>query len=173
MTDRLLPSPKKTEDRTPGYSWIWHCNRQFAVDYCRRQIWTRRKPLQIRSYQWTADHDFLLLTGPVSITWDSVPEAPYYIYETASKKIWPLAENNPSLRNVYLSPDGKRVGYVLENNLYITELQGQSTRAITTDGSADIFNGIFDYASGSFRRDAWHWSPDGGKSPFSDSTQLK
>ncbi len=124
------------------------------------------KPIQMRRYQWTADHDFLLLTGPVSITWDSVPEAPYYIYETASKKIWPLAENNPSLRNVYLSPDGKRVGYVLENNLYITELQGQSTRAITTDGSADIFNGIFDYASGFFRRDAWHWSPDGKKIAF-------
>ena len=80
------------------------------------------KPLQIRSDQWTADHDFLLLTGPVSITWDSVPEATYYIYETASKKIWPLAENN----------------------LYITELKGKSKRAITTDGSADKFNGIFD-----------------------------
>jgi len=124
------------------------------------------KPIQMRRYQWTVDHDFLLLTGPQTITWDSVSEAPYYIYETATENIWPLAENNPSLRNVYLSPDGKRVGYVLENNLYITALKDKSTRAITTDGSGDIFNGIFDYASGFFRRDAWHWSPDGKKIAF-------
>ncbi len=124
------------------------------------------KPIQMHRYQWTTDRDFLLITGPVTITWDSVREAPYYIYEIATGKIWPLAENNPTLRNVYLSPDGKRVGYVLENNLYITELKGKTTRAITTDGSADVFNGIFDYASGFFRRDAWHWSPDGKKIAF-------
>jgi len=130
------------------------------------QVEVDGKPIQMRGYQWTADHDFLLITGPQTLTWDSVSEAPYYIYEIATKKIWPLAENNPGLRNVYLSPDGKRVGYVLENNLYITELKGKITRAITTDGSADIFNGIFDYASGFFRRDAWHWSPDGKKIAF-------
>jgi dipeptidyl-peptidase-4 len=124
------------------------------------------KPIQMRHYQWAPDHDFLLLTGPQTLTWDSVTEAPFYIYETAGGKAWPLAENNPGLRNVYLSPDGKRVGYVLDNNLYITELKDRSTRAITTDGSADIFNGIFDYASGFFRRDAWHWSPDGKKIAF-------
>jgi dipeptidyl-peptidase-4 len=120
----------------------------------------------MRRYQWAPDHDFLLLTGPQTLTWDSVTEAPFYIYESASGKAWALAENNPGLRNVYLSPDGKRVGYVLDNNLYITELKDRSTRAITTDGSADIFNGIFDYASGFFRRDAWHWSPDGKKIAF-------
>jgi dipeptidyl-peptidase-4 len=124
------------------------------------------KPVRMSRYQWTQDRDFLLIMGPVTITWDSVREAPYYIYETATGKLWAVADNSPSLRNVYLSPDGKRVGYVLENNLYITDLKGKSTHAITTDGSPDIFNGIFDYASGFFRRDAWHWSPDGKKIAF-------
>jgi len=110
--------------------------------------------------------EVIQITGPTNLTWDSVNEAPYYVYEIASKKLWSLAENNPTLRNVYLSPDGKRVGYVLDNNLYITDFRGKSRRAITTDGSPDIFNGIFDYSSGFFRRNAWQWSPDGKRIAF-------
>ena len=124
------------------------------------------KPVRMSRYAWTPDRDFLLITGPTNLTWDSVNEAPYYVYEIASKKLWSLAENNPTLRNVYLSPDGKRVGYVLDNNLYITDFRGKSRRAITTDGSPDIFNGIFDYSSGFFRRNAWQWSPDGKRIAF-------
>jgi dipeptidyl-peptidase-4 len=126
-------------------------------------------------YEWTPDRDFLLITGPTNLTWDSVSEAAYYVYEIASKRLWSLADNNPTLRSVYLSPDGKRVGYVLDNNLYVNDLKGKSRHAITTDGSPDIFNGIFDYGSGFFRRDAWHWSPDGEKIAFwrMDATDVR
>ncbi len=134
------------------------------------------KPVRMSRYQWTTDRDFLLITGPMSLTWDSENEAAFYVYETASKKLWPLADNNPALRNVYLSPDGKRVGYVLDNNLYVVDLKNKSTQAVTTDGSADIFNGIFDYGSTEFgSKDAWHWSPDGEKIAFwrLDATDMK
>jgi len=134
------------------------------------------KPVRMSRYQWTLDRDFLLITGPISRTWDSENEAAYYVYETASKKLWSLADNNPTLRNVYLSPDGKHVGYVLDNNLYIADLNNQSTHAVTTDGSPDIFNGIFDYGSTEFgSKDAWHWSPDGKELAFwrLDATGVK
>jgi dipeptidyl-peptidase-4 len=125
------------------------------------------KPVRMSRYLWTTGRDSLLITGPVTITWDNQIEAPHYIYETATKKLWPVADDNPALRNVYLSPDGKRVGYVLDNNLYIVDLKSRSTHAVTTDGSSDVFNGFFDYGSTEFGSyDAWHWSPDGRKIAF-------
>jgi dipeptidyl-peptidase-4 len=125
------------------------------------------KPVRMSRYQWTPDRDFLLITGPVTLTWDNFNEASNYVYVVASKKLWRLAADSADLRNVFLSPDGQRVAYVLENNLYVVDLKSGSTRAVTTDGSPDIFNGIFDYGSTEFgSNDAWFWSPDGKKIAF-------
>ena len=124
-------------------------------------------PIALSGYQWTDDRRFLLASGPRTLTWDSAIEAPYYIYDVRRKTLAPLADGNTFLRNVHLSPDGRHVGYVLENNIYITELENRETRAVTADGGPDIFNGIFDYGSRMFGfADAWHWSPDGSKIAF-------
>ncbi len=127
-------------------------------------------------YQWTKNRRFLLITGPETRTWDSVIEAPHYVYDAHSKSTTVLADGSTALRNVYLSPGGEHVAYVLENNLYVTDLAKGTIRAVTTDGSANIFNGIFDYGSTEFGFvDAWHWSPDGQKIAFwrLDVTDLK
>ena len=136
----------------------------------------QNEPVRMSRYQWAAKRQYILLTGPVNLTWDGRREAPCYIYEPVGKKLWPLADHNPGLRNVYLSPDGERVGYVLENNLYVTELKNRSTRAVTTDGDSNIFNGFFDYGSKEFSGgEAWFWSPDGKKIAFwrLDATEVK
>ena len=125
------------------------------------------EPVGMSSYQRAADGQYILLAGPVHLTWDGRNEASYYIHEPGKNKLWPLADNNPHLLNVRLSPDGSRVGYVLENNIYITELGNRTTRAVTTDGDANIFNGFFDYGSKMFSRGpAWSWSPDGSRIAF-------
>jgi dipeptidyl-peptidase 4 len=126
--------------------------------------------------EWTADREYLLIAGPKNLTWDSVVEGSYYVYSNKTKKLWALANNNATLRNVYLSPDSKRVGYVLDNNIYIADLENGSTTAVTTDGNSNIFNGIFDYGSTEFGfLDAWHWSPDGKKIAFwrLDASEVK
>ena len=124
-------------------------------------------PVRMSSYRWGADRRYVLLAGPVNLTWDGRREASYYIYEPGTKQLWPLADNNPRLLNVRLSPDGKHAGYVLDNNIYITELNNRTTRAVTEDGDANIFNGYFDYGSRMFSRGpAWSWSPDGKKIAF-------
>ena len=125
------------------------------------------EPVRMSSYRWAAKRQYILLAGPVNLTWDGRHEAPYYIYEPVTDQLWPLAGNNPRLLNVRLSPDGEHVGYVLENNIYITALADRTTRAVTTDGDANIFNGYFDYGSRMFSRGpAWSWSPDGKKIVF-------
>ncbi len=123
--------------------------------------------VQLSGYRFTADRKFLLIAGPVTRTWDSNFEAPHYVYNPASKSLVALADGSPHLRNVFLSPAGTHVGYVLDNNLYVTDLNSGRTKAVTTDGSADIWNGVFDYGSKMFGFfDAWKWSPDGSRIAF-------
>lgn len=123
--------------------------------------------VQPSGYRYTDDRRYLLIAGPITRTWDSVYEGPHYIFNTAEKSLHALAEGNTGLRNVYLSPAGTHVGYVLDNNLYITELKSGTTKAVTNDGSANIWNGIFDYGSTEFGfTDAWKWSPDGSRIAF-------
>jgi len=64
------------------------------------------------------------------------------------------------------SPDGRMIGFVRENNLYVEDLSMQRReRALTRDGSAKILNGRLDwvyqeelYGRGNFG--AYWWSPD-------------
>ena len=63
------------------------------------------------------------------------------------------------------SPDGGRVGYVRENNLYVEDLAGGGITALTTDGSRTLINGTFDWVYEeelmNYYADGWRWSPDG------------
>ena len=62
------------------------------------------------------------------------------------------------------SPDGKFVAHVRGGNLYVTDVATQTERALTSDGSAVISNGLADWVYGEeiFDRSpqAYWWSPD-------------
>jgi dipeptidyl-peptidase-4 len=60
------------------------------------------------------------------------------------------------------SPDGSRVGFVRENNIYVENLKSGSVHAITRDGSSTIINGTSDwvYEEELSVRDCFRWSPD-------------
>lgn len=132
-------------------------------------------PVELGGYQWANDRRYILVSGPVTRTWDNVFESSWFVYELDEEVLRQLADGK-ALRNVYLSPDGRRVGYVVDNDLYVAELDTGEIRAITTDGSSNIFNGIFDYGSTEFGfTEAWHWSPDGRRIAFwrLDATDVK
>ena len=63
------------------------------------------------------------------------------------------------------SPDGGRVAYVRENNLYVEDLASGAITALTTDGSRTLINGTFDWVYEeelmNYYADGWRWSPDG------------
>ena len=137
--------------------------RLFAGD----ELMFEGEPVRMSHYQWSAHRKYLLLRGPLKLTWDGQQEAAFYIYDSVSRQIWPLANRQENLRNVRLSPDGEKLGYVRDNNLYLVNLKQRSTIAVTTDGDTNIFNGVFDYGSTEFSSwDAWFWSPDSHKLAF-------
>lgn len=140
------------------------------------QLSYRSKPVKPGLYRWAKGRKHMLIRGPLSLTWDGRREASYYIYDAEGKVLRPLADNDPHLRNVSLSPDGRYVGYVQDNNLYISALKDGSTRAVTSDGDENIFNGFLDYGSTMFgAKQAWFWSPDSKKIAFwrMDATDVK
>jgi dipeptidyl-peptidase 4 len=60
------------------------------------------------------------------------------------------------------SPDGTRVAYVRENDLYVSPIAGGSPKRLTTDGSKTRINGDPDwlYSEEMNVEDAFRWSPD-------------
>lgn len=135
------------------------------------------EPVSMSSYEWSPDQKYLLITGPEKQIWRHSREAPFYLLEIEEKKITALANNDSTLQNAKLSPDGSTVAYMLNNNLYVWDIEAGKAEALTSDGSADILNAVFDwvYEEEFGSADAYRWSPDGSKIAFwrLDQTRVK
>lgn len=113
---------------------------EFNHDESRILICTNKKPIYRRSF--TAD---------------------YYIFDFKNRELKPLSENG-SQRLATFSPDGLRIAFVRDNNLFIKDLRFGTERKITHDGEQNhIINGAPDWVyeeEFSFNK-AFDWSPDG------------
>jgi dipeptidyl-peptidase-4 len=129
------------------------------------------------SYSWTNDGKFLLIAGQVKSIWRHSSQAPYYLLNVDSKKIIAIGNGSENLRNVKLSPDGKKVGFVRNHNLFVADLKTGIETALTEAGNENILFGEFDwvYEEEFSISDGWQWSPDGSKIAFwkFDQTHVK
>lgn len=90
--------------------------------------------------------------------------ADYYLYEIASKQLTKLFDFQ--IQEPTFSPDGKKIAYARENNLFVYDLASKQTTQITTDGKKNaIINGITDWVyeeEFAFVK-AFDWSADSKK----------
>ncbi|HYW74615.1 MAG TPA: S9 family peptidase, partial [Pyrinomonadaceae bacterium] len=123
------------------------------------------EPLEIEDYDWSTDGRRLLIFTNSKPVWRQNTRGDYWVFDIAAKKLQQVDPNaTPStLMFAKLSPDGTRVGYVRENNLFVEDLAGKRTTQLTLDGTKQIINGTFDwvYEEELGLRDGWRWSPDG------------
>lgn len=123
------------------------------------------KPLSIRSYAISDNGKRILIFTNTVKVWRQDTRGDYWTCDLAASAPTRLGgpEAHQDLMFAKFSPDGKRVGYVRANNIYVEDAGGGHIHKITNDGSAHIINGTSDwvYEEELLVRDAWRWSLDG------------
>lgn len=123
------------------------------------------KPLSIRSYTLSKDENKMLIPTETERIYRWSTKSNYYIWDLEDKKLSKLSENGKQ-RLADFSPDGTKVAFVRENNLFIKDLISGDERQITSDGKdRHIINGTTDWVyeeEFGFTK-GFFWSPDGSK----------
>ncbi len=119
------------------------------------------------SYEFSADESKLLLATAVEPIFRRSRLGVYYVYDIKSKNIVQITKEK--IQEPELSPDGSKVAYVLKNNIYVFDITANTTKQLTTDGSAGtIINGVTDWVyeeEFSFVQ-AFEWNSNGTKIAF-------
>ncbi len=119
------------------------------------------------SYEFSSDETKILLASEIESIFRRSTLGIFHVYDIASKALTRIADTK--IQEPSLSPDGKQVAYVYENNLYIFDIANKSTKQLTTDGVKNkIINGVTDWVyeeEFSFVR-AFEWNSDGTKIAF-------
>src|SRR5262245_7999950 len=105
-------------------------------------------PLTIQGYRWSDDRSRLLVFTNSARVWRANTRGDYWVLDLDSHRLTKLggASAAPStLMFAKFSPDGHRVGYVREHNIYVESLDDGRITALTTDGSRTLINGTFDW----------------------------
>jgi dipeptidyl-peptidase-4 len=122
-------------------------------------------PLSIDGYAWSADRARLLVFTNAKKVWRQNTRGDYWVLDRASGALRKLGgDAAPStLMFAKLSPDGRRVGYVRDRDLYVEDVGGGATTRLTKAENEQIVNGTSDwvYEEELDLRDGFRWSPDG------------
>jgi len=110
----------------------------------------------------TDETKVLLLTDREAIYRRSFT-ALYFVYDFAKQTLTPVSENGRQQLATF-SPDGTKVAFVRQNNLFFTDMITGKETQVTFDGKTNyVINGIPDWVyeeEFSFNK-AFEWSPDG------------
>jgi len=95
-----------------------------------------------------------------------------YFFSKTDKNIRQLTANRSKENNPRFSPDGKKVAFTRNHNLFVVELETGLEKQLTTDGSDLIYNGWASWVyyeeilgrSSNYR--AFYWSPDSDQIAF-------
>lgn len=132
------------------------------------KIYNNIFPVYISDYTFNDDETRLLFATAEQKIYRHSFSAYYHIYNLNDSNIIPLS-NGDRQQLATFSPDGNKVGYVFNNNLYYKDLLMDTTIRVTHDGRRnEIINGAPDWVyeeEFAFTR-AFEWSPDGRKIAF-------
>jgi dipeptidyl-peptidase-4 len=120
--------------------------------------------LKIRRFTVSDDGQKILINNNTKKVWRQDTRGDYWLYNLKTGKLKQIGAARPasSLMFAKLSPDGAKVAYVSEHNLFVEDVATSAAKQLTTDGAKRLINGTFDWAyEEEFDcRDGFRWSPD-------------
>jgi len=123
------------------------------------------KALVVDDYQWSDDKARLLIYTNAEYVWRKKSRGDYWVIELDSGEFWQLGGDKTSLSHMMFgkfSPDAKQFAWVWKDNIYVQDLASRKVKALTSDASETVINGLFDWAyEEEFGiLDGFKWSPD-------------
>ncbi len=120
----------------------------------------------IDSYAFSNDEKQLLIANSSNQIYRHSFTADYFLFDIASKKLTKILEQ---VQEPTFSPDGTKIAFAKENNLFVYDILSKEINQITNDGKKNaIINGITDWVyeeEFAFVR-AFDWSADSKKIAF-------
>ena len=94
-----------------------------------------------------------------------------YVYDIPAQRATRVTASAGPKRAATFSPDGRRIAFVRNNNIFVASSSAAGERPLTVDGGDTLLNGILDwvyseeiYGRGNHR--AYWWSPDSSRIAF-------
>nr|WP_222942317.1 S9 family peptidase [Arenibacter arenosicollis] len=119
------------------------------------------------SYEFSADESKILLATEIQSIFRRSTLGVFFLYDLNSKSIIKVSDSK--IQEPTLSPNGSKVAYVHNNNIYVLDIASGLTKQLTFDGEKNkIINGVTDWVyeeEFAFVR-AFEWNSDGSKLAF-------
>lgn len=112
--------------------------------------------IDVSSAQWSPQGDVLLLSGGTAL----------WLLDPKTGALKSLAGGSSAKTSMTFSPDGTRIAFAQDNDLYTVRVSDGQIVRLTTDGSDTVFNGTLDWVYNEelatrSAQPAYAWSPDG------------
>lgn len=137
------------------------------------------KSLSLRHFALSNDQSKILIFANTRKVWRLETRGDYWVLDLKTKSLKQIGKGSPesSLMFAKFSPDGQRVAYVSEQNVYVEHLASGEIKPLTQNGNRKLINGTFDWAYEEELscRDGFQWSPDGQHIAFwqVDANQIR
>lgn len=111
------------------------------------------------SFQWSEDSKYLVFQSNFRPVYRHSGISDYYLYSVEDESLELLVED---ARTAELSPDGSKIGYERNGDLFVYDIASEEETRLTDSAEQYFYNGRFGwvYEEEFGLAQAWEWSPD-------------